>query len=447
MILTNLQALATLLDDPDYNWKTIIIGFATAQFAFENYLTVRQLGVLTKDQPPQTLRADISQETFEKSQAYSRAKAKFSIFNSVYSYIQNYLFITYNAMPVMWFFSGELLRALSPVLPASFSGEISQSVVFFTVFSIFGSVVSLPLSYFQNFVLEEKYGFNKLTVGLWLSDAVKGLALSFVLGSPLLAGFLKIIQYFGDRFIFYVWVFIFVVQVVMIAIYPTVIQPMFNKLTPLAPGALKDSIEKLALKNKFPLSKLYVIDGSKRSSHSNAYFYGMPWSKQIVIFDTLIETSTVSETTAVLAHEIGHWALSHTTQMLVIAQLHLLFMLTLFSIFIHNQSLYVSFGFLSQTPILIGFLLFNDILQPLDCVISFLMNVLSRKNEYEADAYAVKLDYATDLARALIKLQIENLSSMEADWLYSAYHYSHPLLSERLKAIGYVAKEKVKKEE
>lgn len=231
-----------------------------------------------------------------------------------------------------------------------------------------------------------------------------------------------------------------VVQIVGIAIYPTLIQPLFNKLTPLEEGELKTSIENLASKNKFPLTKLYVIDGSKRSNHSNAYFYGLPWSKQIVIYDTLISTSTTLETTAVLAHEIGHWALSHTTKTLVIAQSHILTLFSLFSVFIHNKSLYNSFGFYNQHPVFIGFLLFNEILQPLDNIMTFFMNILSRKHEYEADEYAVKLGYSESLSKSLINLNIKNLSSPDADWLYSSYHYSHPILAERLAAIESKAK-------
>jgi STE24 endopeptidase len=436
-----IQQLQSLADQPAINWKSIILGFTTFQFAFETYLTYRQYKVLQKKEIHPSLQGEIDGETFEKSQGYSRAKAKFSIWSGVYSFIQNVVFIKYDILPKVWTIGKQIYTALSPYLPAVMqSSVIVHSLCFLFVFNSISTVLSLPVSYYQNFILEEKFGFNKLTIKLWITDMIKSTVLMLLFGMPILAGFLKIIDYFGDSFIFYVWLFLMIVQVVAIAIYPTLIQPFFNKLTPLEEGELKSSIENLASGNKFPLTKLYVIDGSKRSSHSNAYFYGLPWSKQIVIYDTLIQTSTTLETTAVLAHEIGHWALSHTSKTLVIAQAHILAIFTLFSGFIHNKSLFESFGFHNEMPVLIGFLLFSDIFQPVDNLMTFFMNLLSRKHEYEADEYAVKLGYSASLSKALINLNIKNLSSPDADWLYSSYHHSHPILPERLDAINKKAK-------
>lgn len=158
----------------------------------------------------------------------------------------------------------------------------------------------------------------------FFTDLVKTQLLMAAIGSPILAGFLKIIQYFGNSFFYYIWLFVMFVQVFMITFYPIVILPLFNKLTPLQPGELKTDIEALASKLKFPLKHLYVIDGSKRSSHSNAYFSGLPWSKQIVIFDTLIEKSDTTEVVAVLCHELGHWKEGHTTKLFGIGQVGLL---------------------------------------------------------------------------------------------------------------------------
>lgn len=407
----------------------------------------RQYQVLKRTSPPDTLKAEISQETFDKSQDYSRAKAKFGFISDSINLSQNLAIIKYDLLPKFWNISGTLMAKSSFILPKFMGGIITQSLFFLFSTQIISTIVSLPLSYYSNFVLEEKYGFNKLTVGLWLTDKVKGIALGIALGSPVVAAFLKIIDYFGDSFILYTCGFLFVVQLVGMTIFPTLIQPLFNKFTTLEEGELKTAIENLASEQKFPLTKLYVIDGSKRSSHSNAYFTGLPWSKQIVLYDTLIKHSTKEETVAVLAHEIGHWKLSHLPQMLFFSQAHLFLSFSMFSAFIHNNSLYSSFGFTSVQPIMIGFMLFNDIFQPVECVAQFGMNLLSRKNEYEADAYAKKCGYSDDLSKALIKLLSENLSTMDADWLYSSYHHSHPILSERLRAIGYVSKEKIGKKD
>jgi STE24 endopeptidase len=250
-------------------------------------------------------------------QAYGRAKAKFGFISGLYSQIQNVLFIQYDVLPKIWSFAGLLLTRY---LPSRFQGEISQSVVFFFTFNIISQILSLPPSYYGTFVLEEKFGFNKQTLSLWITDMLKSQALMVVLGTPLLSAFLKIIQVTGTKFFYYLWLFSIAVQLFAITIYPTFILPLFNKLSPLEPGELKSGVEKLASNLKFPLSSLYVIDGSKRSAHSNAYFFGLPWKKHIVIYDTLIEKSEPQEVVAVLGHELGHWSLSHTSKLMGIAQ-------------------------------------------------------------------------------------------------------------------------------
>ena len=220
-------------------------------------------------------------------------------------------------LPKIWGLTG---LWLTQYFPERFQGEITHTLVFFFTFNIISTLLSLPISYYSTFVLEEKFGFNKQTVKLWATDMLKGQALMVAFGTPLIAAFLKIIQTTGTRFFYYLWLFSIGVQLFGITIYPIFILPLFNKLSPLEPGELKSGVEDLAKKLNFPLKQLYVIDGSKRSAHSNAYFYGLPWKKHIVIYDTLIEKSETKEVVAVLAHELGHWGLSHTTKLLGIAQ-------------------------------------------------------------------------------------------------------------------------------
>lgn len=251
-------------------------------------------------------------------------------------------------------------------------------------FNILSTILSLPISYYNTFVLEEKFGFNKQTLKLWVTDMLKGQMLGIVLGTPIISAVLKIVQKTGNSFFYYLWLFGVFVQVFAITIYPIVILPLFNKLSPLEPGQIKTGVENLAKKLKFPLSELHVIDGSKRSAHSNAYFYGLPWKKHIVIYDTLLEKSEPQEVVAVLSHELGHWSLSHTTKLFGIAQFHMFYIFALFSVFVNNKSLYQSFGFVKEQPIMIGFLLFSDALAPMDAVVKLLMNILSRKFEFEA---------------------------------------------------------------
>lgn len=435
-----LQRLAKALDRPLFPWKKLIIGFSLAQYLFEGFLSLRQYQVLKKTKPPKVLEQEISQETYDKSQAYGRAKAKFSFVNGIWGQVTNIAFIQFDILPKLWSWTGHLLLQYAP---ARFSGEITHSIMFVLAFTVINQVLSLPSSVYSTFVLEEKFGFNKQTPKLFVTDMIKSLGLTVVLTPPILAAFLAIIQKTGDNFFYYLWMFGAGLQVVMITIWPIVIMPLFNKLTPLEPGNLKTGVEALAARLKFPLNELYVIDGSKRSAHSNAYFFGMPWKKHIVIYDTLIEKSEPQEVVAVLAHELGHWSLGHTTRLFGISQFHFFYIFSLFSVFIKNQSLFADFGFKGIQPIIIGFILFSDVLAPMDVLIKLGMNVLSRRYEFQADAFARNLGYSEELAKSLIKLQVQNLSTMDADSMYASYHFSHPILSERLKALDWQPTEKV----
>lgn len=293
----------------------------------------------------------------------------------------------------------------------------------------------MPFSLYSTFVVEQRHGFNNQTIGLYFVDLLKSQLIMAVLMFPFMSAFLWIIKSTGDNFFFYVWLIVMGFQLVIITVYPTFIQPFFNKLTPMEEGELRTRIEELAARINFPLKKLYVIDGSKRSGHSNAYFYGFGKNKHIVLYDTLIDHSNTDEICAVLAHELGHWKMGHTLKLLAVNQVYLLSIFWLFSFFIHNKQLYQDFGF-NTMPTLIGFMLFQFIYSPIESVIGFLQHVYQRKNEYEADAYALKLGYASTLRSALIKLSVKNLGGFNVDPWYSAWNHSHPSLVERLKALG-----------
>jgi STE24 endopeptidase len=379
-----IRRLGVFLDSPTIPWKSLIITFSVGQYALENYLAYRQYQVLKRTTIPLQLRNEVDASTHKKSQEYGRAKAKFGFWAGAFNQLKNLLIINYDLYPALWAASGTMLKA---VAPGRFSGEITHSLVFVFTYALAEKVLSLPWSYYHHFVLEESFGFNKQTLGLWVSDIFKGQALSFAFGIPLGAAFLKIIQSTGEKFFLYIWLFMLAVQLGAISIFPTVITPLFNTLTPLEPGELRDRVHALAGKLKFPLSELQVIDGSKRSAHSNAYFTGLPFTKKkIVIYDTLIAKSSPAEVEAVLAHELGHWQMGHTAKLLGISSFHLFYVFALFGVFINNRSLYEAFGFggkLGQ-PIMIGFLLFNEVLSPTDSVVKLGMNVLTRKFEFEA---------------------------------------------------------------
>lgn len=430
-----LQRLGRAVDQPGFPWKTIILGFNIDQYLLESYLSYRQYQVLKLKKPPVALQECIDQPTFEKSQDYARAKAKFGFATGLFGQMQN-LYIFYgDVLPRLWGFSGGFLAKYGP---SGFTGEITQTLVFLQIFNLISLAFALPQTVYYTFVLEEKYGFNQQTPKIFITDILKTQLLTMALGGPILAAFLKIIQTTGDGFFYYLWLFTIALSLVMITVYPIFILPLFNKLTPLQPGTLKVKVEALAKRLSFPLNALYEIDGSKRSAHSNAYFFGLPWKKHIVIYDTLIQKSSADEVVAVLAHELGHWSLGHTSKLFLISQAHTFYIFSLFSLFIHNASLYHAFGFPpGMQPIIIGLVLFSDILAPLDTVVKLLMNVLSRRFEWQADDFAKQLGYADDLARSLIKLQVQNLSTMHADPWYASYHFSHPILPERLGPLGW----------
>jgi len=258
-----------------------------------------------------------------------------------------------------------------------------------------------------------------------------------VIGLPILSAMLFLIKLGGPYFWFYLWLFLIAVTLLMVTIYPTLIAPIFNKFEPLPEGDLREKIYALSKRVDFPLTKLYTVDGSKRSGHSNAYFYGFFKNKRIVLYDTLLTQVDTPGIVAVLAHELGHFKMSHTYKNLVVSQLYMLVFLFLFSQSLFNVELYRSFGFYTE-PALIGLTLFSYIYGPVEHVFSFCMHMLSRHFEYQADEYAVKLGY--DLTEPLAKLSTSNKSSVIIDPLYSAYHHTHPTLLERIDHIAVLKK-------
>ncbi|EJT98151.1 hypothetical protein DACRYDRAFT_118896 [Dacryopinax primogenitus] len=428
------------------NWRLISIGLTLASSLFETLILLRQLPNYSKPAPPSSLADHFPLETYTKSQAYGRSKALFTLTKTVWGMFEGTLILYSDFYAWAWSASAGVLAYFG------YGGEreIAQSIIFAGILALLATIPSLPWDYYYTFVLEQHHGFNKTThLTFWL-DFVKSLAIGALLGVPFLAAFLGIIKHFGQDFVTYLMGFLLVFQLVMVVLFPLVIQPLFNKLTPLEEGSsLRKRIEGLAGRLKFPLKHLYQIDGSKRSSHSNAYFYGLPWSKHIVIFDTLITQSTEEEVEAVLAHELGHWSLSHPTKLLLLNQVHIFLLLSSFPPFLSSRTFLPSFNiplYPTSAPILPTFLLFQLFLQPLEHAMQFAMHAVTRAYEYQADAFAVAMggEMKQRLGDALVKLHVKNLSTLHVDWLYSAYHYSHPTLPERLRAMDKLEAKKSK---
>ncbi|AET41040.1 zinc metalloprotease Ecym_7192 [Eremothecium cymbalariae DBVPG len=437
-------------DRDDIPWKNIVSTLTICQYAFETYLNYRQYKELAKRSVPELLKDHHSAEHIEKSSEYSRDNLKCTMFSDFLSLLSNLAIIKYDLLPRVW----NLCAKYTSMLPAILVPKTiySQSVYFFLFGTILSTIAHAPIKYYKIFVIEEKFGFNKSTVKLWLSDQFKTVALFSSLGGLFTYGCLRIIDACSSNFVGYICAFVLFVQLFLIVASPIIIEPLFNTFKPLEDGELKKSIENLAQRVGFPLSNISVIDGSKRSSHSNAYFSGLPFmNKRIVLFDTLIETHTTEELTAVLGHEIGHWRLNHIFKRVIVGQATIAFTMTLFNSLYRNKSLYQAFGFLvgdgvsskssqvvlSSFPIYIGFMLFSDLSSPIECVLQFFSSLLSRLDEYAADDYSRSLGYTESLAAALVRLDKANLLPVHVDKWYSTYHYSHPTLIERLSALEF----------
>ena len=374
---------------------------------------------------PEAFAGTMTPEAYAKSVEYTLAKSRFGGLELL--------------------FGAVLLAAvvLSGVLPASFSwwsgwlGTSSWSSALFlvAVVSVLG-LPSLPLEYWEQFRLEERFGFNKSTVGLWVVDKVKGTLLGVAIGFPLLWLLISLVGWLGAYWWVYGFAILFAFQLVMMVLYPMLILPLFNKLSPLADGSLKDRLMAMSDKAGFKCNAIQVIDGSKRSAHSNAYFTGFGRFRRIVLYDTLIEQLSEAEIEAVLAHEIGHYKLGHIPKMIASSAAMMLAGFWVVDWLAGSRWFFEGFGF-ETGDLGIAFLLFALIGGLFTFWLTPLFNVLSRKHEYEADAFA--RDVVGDwrpLSSALRRLSEKNLSNLTPHPAYSGFHYSHPTLLEREAAMA-----------
>uniref|UniRef100_A0A7S4USK2 Ste24 endopeptidase n=1 Tax=Ditylum brightwellii TaxID=49249 RepID=A0A7S4USK2_9STRA len=377
------------------------------------------------------------QSKFEKSQSYGSDKINFSMVSAAYETFESVAYMLLGFLPFLW---DEACSIGSTHFGYDETNdEIKVTLIFLLLVTLVGTVTALPFELYSTFKIEKKHGFNKMTIGLFISDKIKSLLLTFIIGGPFVALLLKIIKMGGDKFYLYVWAFMSVFSLFMMTIVPVFIMPLFNKYEPLKDGPLKDSIYALAGKLKYPLTKLFVMDGSKRSSHSNAFMFGFGSNKRIVLFDTLLTQVHDEEILAILGHELGHWKLGHTLANLFITQFYSGITFYTFSLCYSSHDLYRAFGFEGGSrpiPTMIALLLFfQTVWAPIDKIISFMMTIFSRVNEFAADKFSVDLGMSRDLQTGLCKIHLENLGAMCPDRLYSIYHYSHPPLVERLRAM------------
>ena len=401
----------------------LFIFFLLVEFLLEKYLDWLNAKHF-KTVLPEALSDVYDPETYQKSQAYKQANYHFELLTSTLSFVILLGFLFLNGFA--W---------LDHVVAQITDNSFWQSLIYFGILLLASSLLNLPLTYYQTFVIEEKFGFNQSTRKLFFIDQLKSLFLSLLLTGLLLAAFLWFYHLTPNHFWLYAWALFAFFVVFINLFYTSLIVPLFNKLTPLPDGDLKKELQALAQKTHYNLDKIYVIDGSKRSSKANAYFSGFGPKKKVVLYDTLIKDLSPDEITAVLAHEIGHYKRRHILYNLALSILTTGLLLYLLSWVIDSQTLAQALG-VSTAKFHINLIAFALLFTPVSFVLGLFTNRLSRKFEYQADAYAKQYHNAKDLITGLKKLSRKSLSNLTPHPWYVWAHYSHPTLLQRIKALN-----------
>jgi STE24 endopeptidase len=401
----------------------IIIGIILFNYLWEqllDYLNLRH----QKEHAPQELQDICDQATYQKTLSYQRAKTNFGFLSAAAGFLVVIGLLITGSL-------GELDQWLRQYI----HHEILLALVFFLGLYLIADILSTPLQWYSTFVLEERFGFNKTTVQTFWLDKLKGYLVALVLGGPLIWLLLYLIDQLGPGFWLYFLIVISGFSMLINIFYTSLILPLFNKLTPLPDGELRDAIQSYSKTVAFPVTNIFVIDGSKRSSKSNAFFSGLGKKKKIVLYDTLIQNHSTKELVSILAHEVGHYKKKHVIQSFVLSILQSALMLFMLSLMINNEALSSALGG-KQMSIHLNLLAFGMLYTPVSKLLGILFNVFSRKNEYQADSFAAKTADPAALVSALKKLSIDNLSNLWPHHWFVFFHYSHPPLVERLRALN-----------
>lgn len=415
-----------------FPYKSTIIVLITIKYVFENYLNFRQYRKVSSDSPmPKELDyAGIEQFTFISSKKYSKAKLEFSFVSDLVSQIIETLLIVFNYSAFIWGKSIKILQALG----LDDTNEYYALFCFMLIDILRTNIIDIPFSYYSSFVLEAKFGFNKKTQRLFVIDLIKSVILQIIFFPILIALVILAINYGGKYFYFFAEIVCIIITIVAMWIYPNFIMPLFNRMTELEEGPVKKKLYNLAEKLNFPLKKIFVIDSSIRTLHSNAALFGFGNNKRIILFDTLIEKLSPEEIEAVLGHELGHWWYSHSLKKMTFALSETFGMLYLFSFFMNNTDMFVSFGF-DTTSTFIGISLFFQIFVPVSYIFNIISNKLTRTMEFQADAFTIEHNLDKFLQEGLKKLIEKNLGDMDPDPIYSSFNNTHPSFIERIKAL------------
>jgi len=400
----------------------LIISIIIFNFILERILSVLNARYYDKKLPAE-VKDVYDEEQYKKSQRYQKVNERFSVLTSSFSFILIILMLTFH---VFGYFD-QLARSVT-------SNPILVALLFFGIIMLASDILNTPFALYDTFVIEEKFGFNKTTLLTFFLDKLKGWLLAAILGGGVTALIIWIYLLTESMFWIYAWIAVTTVMIFINIFYSTLIVPLFNKQTPLDEGPLREAISKMCEKVGFKLDNIFVIDGSKRSTKSNAYFTGLGSRKRIVLYDTLIDDLSTSEIVAVLAHEIGHYKKKHSLINILLGVVQTGITLYVFSLFTVNPMLSWALG-AKVHSIHMVILAFGIIYSPISTVVGLALNVLSRSYEYQADKFAKKHYNAKHLISALKKLSSNNLSNLTPHPAYVFFYYSHPTLLQRIRAL------------
>jgi STE24 endopeptidase len=404
-------------------YAVVILTALVFSFLMDLITEILNLKAL-RDELPEEFAGIYDADAYRRSQEYTRVKTRFGLLTSTFGIIVNLVF---------WFAGG--FQYLDRIVRGWSGSPILVGLAYIGILVIAKSALSLPFGIYSTFVIEERFGFNKTTVRTFITDILKAIGLGILLGAPLLAGVLYFFQYAGGAAWLCCWLATTIFSLLLQFIAPTWIMPLFSKFEPLPDGELRQAILSYAQSVDFPLKNLFVMDGSKRSAKSNAFFTGFGNNKRIALFDTLIEKHSVPGLVAILAHEIGHYKKHHILQGMVISILHMGVMFYLLSIFVSHAGLFAAF-YVQQPSIYAGLIFFSLLYSPVEMVLSVVMQILSRRNEYQADRYAAETTRDPgSMIQALKLLSLHNLSNLTPHPLYVFLNYSHPPVLARVQAI------------
>ena len=405
------------------NWLYIIISLVVFNYIFSTVLNFIN-NKYWKDEIPPIMQDYYKKDNYIKAKKYAKEKGQINLISSTLSTLITLLFLILKGY-------GYLNLLISNYYEIPFL----QSSMFFLSLFVLSDLISIPFSCYNTFVIEEKYGFNKMTVKTFILDKIKSYLLTIILGGALLYGALILVNILENGFWLFLWLSLSILMLLINMFYADIIVPIFNKLKPLESGSLREKIEQYSQKVGYSLKNIYVIDGSKRSSKANAFFSGLGPRKTIALYDTLIANHTEEELVAVLAHEVGHYKKKHIVTSLILTILQLGLMSYLLEICLKQNEISEALG--GNEPVFhLGLLAFTILYSPIGTILSVLMNINSRKNEFEADNYAKETYSGDSLSLALKKLSVDNLSNLYPHPFYTFLHYSHPPLLHRLEALS-----------